>query len=113
MLYPDTPGKSHVFTKVRRQWASIVHPMDSPWILRGGGIAVGCSGRYQYQVTGADQAGFVLDTEIRLPLGAVDQKIVAVLLPVHVMACCPPIVAKRQRVKVTGQRMPRQAAYNR
>jgi len=79
--------------------------MNCPWVLRCGGVSVGGAGRYQHQVARPYQAGFVFDIQVGFPLRAMDQKIVIVVLPVHVVACGAAIVTEGERVQVAGQRM--------
>jgi hypothetical protein len=95
-------------SEILSQWSGVVHPVNGPWIVRIGGIAVVGAGRQKQQVASLHRVGLTADVQERPALGTVDQKIVVMVLPVHVMAHGAPIVAERQRVKIPGERMARQ-----
>ena len=85
-----------------------MHPVNGPRIVRVGSVTVIGARRQKQKVASLHRVGLTADVQERPALGTVDQKIVVMVLPVHVMAHGAPIVAERQRVKVPGERMARQ-----
>ena len=75
-----------------------MNPVNGPGVVRVRGVAVTGSGRQKQQVTGFHGIGLSLNIQERLAFGAVNQKIVAMMFPVHVMAHSPPVMAEGQGV---------------
>src|SRR6056297_2870780 len=100
--------ETHIVSKILSQWSCVVDPVDGPWVVRISGIAVVGTGRQKEQVSGLHRIGLAANVEERPAFRAVDQKIVVMVLPVHVMAHGTAIVAERQGVKVPGEWMARE-----
>src|SRR5680860_485288 len=94
--------ETHITAKFARQWPGEMYPVNSPGVLRVSRVTMAGSSWQQQKIPCFHRVRLAIYVQKGFAFCAVNQKIVAMVFPVHVMASCTAVVAESQRIEIAS-----------